>query len=106
MIRPPVSLLGARLQQLPHAVPALAEALLYQAQQQPLCVVVGRPALLPALRSAHLPSLTVVGAGPLLQAAHPALTTISLDQDGLHLLQEGELSPVSSLEQLKETLNK
>ena len=98
-----------RLQQLPHALPAMVEAYLYHHQSEPLIVITGDVSDHPVLQyvqSSHLPSHTLITPGQLVTEAHPLLSSVPAEQGAFLLdLEENKLSTfVRSAEELQELL--
>ena len=101
-------LFGDRLQQLPRALPAMAEAVLFHQAAMPVLVVAGSPdnhPLLDHIRAKHSPSLVILGAGgQLARDAHPALMD-SGDEQAVFLMRSSVLGEkISTIEKLQEML--
>merc|ERR1711962_1038493 len=101
-------LFGDRLQQLPRALPAMAEAVLFHQAAMPVLVVAGSPGnhpLLDHIRAKHSPSLVILGAGgQLARDAHPALTDAG-DEQAVFLMRSSVLGEkISTIEKLQEML--
>ena len=109
---PCTRLYSERLEQLPHALPAMVEALLHLTQAEPLVVITGGAECHPLLRHVHthhLPSHDIISVSPLTSPRHPALAGSDLEsRQGAYLLQDnGTLSEfVDSVEQLVEIIDK
>jgi len=106
-----IKLFNDRLQQIPHAMPALVDAYLYLHQAEPVIVITGDTSspnsVLEHIRSSHLPSHTIIAGGDLVRSAYPVLSKINWNQPGVHLLANGELSEaITSVEQFKTMLTK
>eukprot|EP00092_Neocalanus_flemingeri_P015363 GFUD01016620.1.p1 GENE.GFUD01016620.1~~GFUD01016620.1.p1 ORF type:complete len:719 (+),score=222.67 GFUD01016620.1:106-2262(+) len=100
-----------RLQQLPHAMPALVDAFLFLHQSEPTILITGDVSsanpVLAHIRSSHLPSHTIIAGGDLVRAAHPTLTSVKWDQTGAYLIRNGQLSDIiTSVDQFKEIIAK
>merc|ERR550519_229168 len=92
-----IKLFSERLEQIPHAMPALVDAYLYMHQAEPILVVTGELSssnpVFCHIKSSHLPSHSIVSGGPMVKSAHPALSKIDWEQPGVHLLSmKGDLS--------------
>ena len=101
-------LFGDRLQQLPRALPAMAEAVLFHQATMPVLVVAGSPdshPLLDHIRAKHSPSLVILGAGgQLARDAHPALKDAG-DEQAVFLMRSSVLGEkISTIEKLQEML--
>ena len=106
-----IKLFNERLKQIPHAMPALVEALLFHLQDKPIIVITGEQssdnAIENFIKSSHLPSFTVIGSGDLTKSAHPALSSVDCTQPGAYILKNGELSGlITSNDQMKSMLKK
>jgi len=107
-----IKLFNERLEQIPHAMPALVDAYLYLHQAEPILVITGESSnvnpVLNHIRSSHLPSHTILSGGPLVESAHPVLATIDWGQAGAYLLsEEGELSDhITTVQQFQTSLTK
>ena len=105
-----VKLYSERLEQLPHALPALVDAYLLHHQAEPMIVVTGDNDNNPVLKyllTSHYPSHIVVKPGDLILASHPQLSSANLETSpGAYLFLDDKISPfVSSVEQFLETLD-
>ena len=96
-----------RLEQLPHALPAMVESYLYHHQAEPLIVITGEVRNHPVLQwvqSRHLPSHTLLTPGQLTISAHPLLASVPGEQ-GAFLLENNRLSTfLRSGQELEELL--
>lgn len=106
-----IKLFNDRLQQIPHAMPALVDAYLFLHQEEPTIIITGDSSspnpVLEHIRSSHLPSHTLIAGGDLVRAANPALASVNWDQPGAHLLRNGNLTAaITSVDQLKDLLAK
>jgi len=107
-----IKLFNERLEQIPHAMPALVDAYLYMHQAEPILVITGEPSssnpVLSHIKSSHLPSHTIISGGPMVNSAHPVLSKIDWEQPGVYLLSmEGDLSGhITSVKELQTNLAK
>ena len=102
-------LFGDRLQQLPRALPAMAEAVLFHQSALPVLVVAGSLSnhpLLDHVRTKYIPSLAILGAGGrLVQEAYPALKDVAGDEQVVFLMQDSVLGEkITTIEKLQEML--
>ena len=102
-------LFGDRLQQLPRALPAMAEAVLFHQSALPVLVVGGSLSnhpLLDHVRTKYIPSLAILGArGRMVQEAYPALKDTARDEQAVFLMQDSVLGEkITSIEKLQEML--
>ena len=107
-----IKLFNDRLQQIPHAMPAMVCAYLYLHQAEPVLVITGDPSspnpVLHHIRSSHLPSHTLISAaGALARSAHPALARVDCEQPGVYLLSKDQVSDhITAVHQLQNMLAK
>ena len=102
-------LFGDRLQQLPRALPAMTEAVLFHQSALPVLVVAGSLSnhpLLDHVRTKYIPSLAILGAGGrLVQEAYPALKDVAGDEQAVFLMQDSVLGEkITTIEKLQEML--
>jgi len=99
-----------RLQQIPHAMPALVDALLFHHQGEPLIAITDPTSSNPILshiRTTHLPSHTLIAEGDLVKSSHPALSSAQWSQSGAYLIRNGVLSElITSVARFKELVTK
>ena len=104
-----IKLYSERLDQMPHALPAMVEAYLHLHQAEPLVVITGGAEGHPLLRhlhTHHLPSHDIISVSPQTRSAHPALADTETRQ-GAYLLREGTLSKfVDTVEQFLEIIDR
>ena len=104
-----IKLYSERLDQMPHALPAMVEAYLHLNQAEPLVVITGEAEghlLLCHLHTHHLPSHDIISVSPQTMSAHPALADTEIRQ-GAYLLRDGTLSKfVDTVEQFLEIIDK
>ena len=97
------------LQQLPRALPAMAEAVLFHQSALPVLVVGGSLSnhpLLDHVRTKYIPSLAILGArGRMVQEAYPALKDAAGEEQAVFLMQDSVLGEkITSIEKLQEML--
>jgi len=103
-------LFGDRLQQLPRALPAMAEAVLFHQSALPVLVVAGslsKHPLLDHVRTKYIPSLAILGAeGRMVQEAHSAMKDIAGgDEQAVYLMQDSVLGEkITTIGKLQEML--
>merc|ERR1719180_420559 len=103
-------LFGDRLQQLPRALPAMAEAVLFHHSALPVLVVVGarsNHSLLDHVRAKYNPSLAILAAeGRMVQEAYPVLKDVAGNEEqAVYLMQDSALGEkITSVEKLQEML--
>ena len=103
-----LQLYHTRLDQLPHALPAMVEAALYHHQHLPLVVITGdltdHP-LLQVVHTSHLPSHSLVTPGPLLTSCYPLLADLPPGQGAALLTADNQLSDfVTSVQEFEKLL--
>ena len=103
-----IKLYSERLDQMPHALPAMVEAYLHLHQAEPLVVITGGAEGHPLLRhlhTHHLPSHDIIGVSPQTKSAQAALADTDTRQ-GAYLLRAGTLSKFAdTVEQFLELID-
>lgn len=104
-----IKLYSKRLDQMPHALPAMLEAYLHLHQAEPLVVITGAAAGHPVLRQLHthhMPSHDIISVGHLTKSGHPALARADIEtRQGAYILRDGTLSEfVDTVEKFVELL--
>ena len=103
-----IKLYSERLDQMPHALPAMVEAYLHLHQAEPLVVITGEAEGHPLLRhlhTHHLPSHDILGVSPQTKSAQAALADTDTRQ-GAYLLRAGTLSKFAdTVEQFLELID-
>ena len=106
-----IKLYSERLDQMPHALPAMVEAYLHLHQAEPLVVITGAAAghpVLQHLHTHHLPSHDIISVSPLTKSGHPALAQADSEtRQGAYILRDGTLSEfVDTVEKFVELIDR
>jgi len=93
-----IKLFSNRLQQIPHAMPALCDAYLFHHQDEPVIVISGDDfksnSVLNHLRTSHYPSHTLVAPNSAIKSAYPVLNGLDLMSSGTYVIDGEKVSDI------------